>query len=260
MIKHKVSAACSWVVDGLTVSYGQVPALWDVSFAIPKACLCAIIGPNGAGKSTLLKAAFGFTKSHSGNVAFLGKPLQMARSYLAYVPQRESVDWNFPINVRELVLMGRYPSLGLFRKARKVDYEAADYYIELLGLKEFAMRQINQLSGGQQQRAFLARSLLQEAKIYFLDEPFAGIDIASTEMILKTLKVLVEKECSVFVVHHDLNSVASFFDWAILINLRLVACGKVEEVLTRERIELAYGKSCSLFEKAFQKTTFLGGT
>lgn len=239
-------------VNQLSVNYHKTPVLWDITLEIPKGKLVGIIGPNGAGKSTFIKTALGLLQPISGKVEFFGRPLKEFRSKVAYVPQRDSVDWDFPITVRNLVLMGRYGRLGLFRWVRKADLAAADHYLELVGMSQYADRQISQLSGGQQQRVFIARALLQEADVYFLDEPFTGIDIASERVIVDILKKLRDQGKAVFVVHHDLNSVESYFDWVILLNMRLVGYGPTEEVFTPERLNVTYGKSHALFDEALK--------
>jgi manganese/zinc/iron transport system ATP- binding protein len=245
----------------LSVNYDKTPVLWDISLSIPPGKLVGVIGPNGAGKSTLIKALLGLVKSISGKVEFFGKPLQEFRRQIAYVPQRESVDWDFPITVRDLVLMGRYGRLGLFHRPRQADYAAADHYIEKVGMSSYARRQISQLSGGQQQRVFLARALLQEAEIYFLDEPFSGIDLATEALIMQQLRELKEQGKTVFVVHHDLNTVESYFDWGILLNLKLVASGSLKRVFNAENLNATYGKSYALLDEMLKlsqsKTTGL---
>lgn len=240
----------SFAVEQLTVSYDKTPVLWDISVNIPQGELVGIVGPNGAGKSTFLKAVLGLIPPVAGRVTFAGLPLNDLRSKIAYVPQRESVDWDFPITVEELVLMGRYHQLKWYEKARQADYEAVSHYLGLVGLEAFKHRQISELSGGQQQRAFLARALIQEASFYFFDEPFAGIDAATEAVMVQLLKNLVKHGKTVFVVHHDLNSVENFFSWVVLLNLRLIASGPVEEVFTAEHLKSAYGKSYQLLDEA----------
>lgn len=237
-------------VDQLTVSYEKTPALWDISLQVPQAKLIGILGPNGAGKSTFLKALLGLVKPIAGKIAFFGEPLKVNQKKMAYIPQKEAIDWEFPITVRELVMMGRYGKLGLFKRPRKSDYEALDYYLDLVGLKNIQDRQISQLSGGQQQRTFLARALMQEAEIYFLDEPFAGIDAATETILIKLLKRLVEEGKTVFVVHHDLNKVEKIFDWVILLNLRLIAAGDLNSTFTLYNLKQAYGKNFALLDEA----------
>lgn len=236
----------------LTVNYGKTPILWDITFEVPQGKLVGIIGPNGAGKTTLIKTAVGLIKPLSGKIEILDEPLPKVRQKIAYVPQRETVDWDFPITVRDLVLMGRYGRLGLFRKPRKADLDAAEMYLEKVGMLEFANRQISQLSGGQQQRVFLARALMQEGDIYFLDEPFIGIDVASKTTIIDLLNQERNKGKTIFIVHHDLNDTENFFDWVIMLNVRLIAAGLVKEVFTLENIKAAYGRSYAIFEEALK--------
>lgn len=233
-------------VNQLTVNYDKTPVLWDISFDIPGPNLVGIIGPNGAGKSTLIKCAMGLIKPISGTFLFFGMPLKQVRLKVAYVPQRESVDWDFPITVLELVLMGRYGHLGLFRSPRKADRDAAMHYLELVGMESFSHRQISQLSGGQQQRVFIARALLQEADLYFMDEPFAGIDASTEVVIMNLLHRLREKGKTVLVVHHDLSTVQRYFDWIVMLNMRLVSAGPVEQAFSAETLGRTYGKNLQL--------------
>ncbi|MEI8124162.1 MAG: ABC transporter ATP-binding protein [Parachlamydiaceae bacterium] len=239
-------------VHQLTVNYGKTPVLWDVSLSIPTGKIVGIIGPNGAGKSTFIKAALGLLKPISGKIEFFGQSLASQKHRIAYVPQRESVDWDFPITVRDLVMMGRYGSLGLFRRPRKADWAAVDYYIDLMDMGAYAKRQISQLSGGQQQRAFIARALVQDADVYFMDEPFAGIDMGTETTIMKILRQLKSQGKTVFVVHHDLNTVESYFDWLIMLNMRLVACGDAIEIFNPDTLNMTYGKSYALFDEALK--------
>lgn len=234
-------------VNQLAVNYGKNPVLWDISFSVPQGSLTAVIGPNGAGKSTLIKAAMGLVTPLSGKVSFFGKPLKEARDHLAYVPQRESVDWDFPITVEELVLMGRYGKLGLFRRPKDADRKAAKRYLAMVGMDPYAHRQISQLSGGQQQRAFLARALLQEAHLYLMDEPFTGVDLATEKMLVKILKELKSEGKTVMVVHHNLHTVESYYDHVVMVNMRLVACGPVRENFNAANIEKTYGRDSGLF-------------
>jgi manganese/zinc/iron transport system ATP- binding protein len=237
-------------VELLTVCYDKTPVLWDISLSVPKGELVGIIGPNGAGKSTLIKVLLGLLKPISGTLSFFGKSLHEVQEKIAYIPQKETVDWDFPITVEELVLMGRYGQLGLFKRPRKADYEAVAHYLDLVGLTAFKTRQINQLSGGQQQRAFLARALIQEADIYFLDEPFTGVDAGTELMMTELLKNLVRGGKTVFVVHHDLNTVETLFSFVILLNLRLIAAGKTALTFTPDHLKLTYGKSYALLDEA----------
>lgn len=246
-------------VSHLSVNYDKTPALWDVSFSLPQGELVGIIGPNGAGKSTLLKALMGLLSPLSGRSLFFGQPLDSVRQRVAYVPQRESIDWDFPITARDLVLMGRYGQLGLFHWPRAADRAAATRALELVDMLPFADRQIRQLSGGQQQRIFIARALMQQADIILLDEPFSGIDMATEATIVEILKELCAKGKTVVVVHHDLNSVESYFTTLLLLNIRLVACGPVKETFLPQHLYAAYGKSYALLDEAFrlskEKTT-----
>lgn len=239
-------------INQLSVNYDKTPVLWDISCSIPAGKLVGIIGPNGSGKTTFIKSILGLVPSISGKVEFFGKSLKNMRKHIAYVPQRESVDWDFPITVRDLVLMGRYGQLGLFKRPSKADWAAADHCLDLVGMTAYASRQISQLSGGQQQRVFIARALLQEADIYFMDEPFAGIDMGSEGVIMELLRQLKNNGKTVFVVHHDLNTVESYFDWVIMLNMRLIAYGKVQEVFNADTLNDTYGKSYAIFDEALK--------
>jgi manganese/zinc/iron transport system ATP- binding protein len=236
--------------DALNISFGTTPILWDLSFQIPQGLLVGIIGPNGAGKSTLLKAALGLVKPLSGKISLLGSSFSKVRQRVAYVPQRESVDWDFPITAFELVLMGRYGRLGLFGAPRKADREAAMTALEQVGMASFADRQIGRLSGGQQQRLFLARALVQNADLILLDEPFTGVDLATEKAIMDLLRAQKEKGKTILIIHHDLDSVPDYFDWAILLNFRLFGCGPIKEVFTPENIAKTFGKGQLLFDEA----------
>lgn len=240
----------SFETDSLNVNYGKTPILWDATFQVPQGVLAGIIGPNGAGKSTLLKAALGLVKPLSGKISLLGQPACNARKRVAYVPQRESIDWDFPITALEVVLMGRYGRLGLFGRPRRADREAASAALELVGMSAYASRQISQLSGGQQQRLFIARALVQNADIFFLDEPFAGVDLTTEKAIMGLLRRQKEAGKTIFIVHHDLPTVEEYFDWAILLNTRILACGPVKEIFTRENLARTFGKSQLLFDEA----------
>lgn len=236
----------------LSVNYGNVSALWDISLELPKGVVAGIIGPNGAGKTTLIKSALDLVQPIAGKVEFFGRSLQKVRKQIAYVPQKESVDWDFPITVRDLVLMGRYGHLGLFKWPRQADYAAVRDYLEMVGMENFAHRQISQLSGGQQQRVFLARALIQEADIYLMDEPFVGIDLGTRQVIMDILHKLRDQGKTVCVVHHELDSVDNYFDWVIMLNIRLVASGPTQEVFTHENLNTCYGKSYALFDEALK--------
>jgi manganese/zinc/iron transport system ATP- binding protein len=237
-------------VEYLSVNYDKTPILWEIGFEITAGKLVGIIGPNGAGKSTLLKALLGMLKPMSGKVEFFGEPLKKIKKRIAYVPQRTSVDWDFPITVLEVVLMGRYHKLKLFKWASKKDKEEALKALEMVGMASFASRQISQLSGGQQQRVFIARALAQEADIYFMDEPFAGVDMASEQTIIHLVNELKERGKTLFIVHHDLNTVEQYFDTIILLNTCLIAYGPTSKEFNAENIKRTYGKSSVLLEEA----------
>lgn len=236
-------------VHDLTISYARKPVLWGVDFSMPEGAIAGIIGPNGAGKSTLLKAIMGLIPASSGYVRLFGKPLDDVRGRISYVPQRESVDWDFPVSVLDVVLMGRYAKIGLLKSIGKTDRDIAMRCLEKVSMDNFAKRQISQLSGGQQQRVFLARALAQEADFYLMDEPFAGVDAATEDAIMKLLKEMAEDSKTVIVVHHDLQSVKSYFDWVILLNMRLVASGKTEDVFTEDIMQQTYGGKLNLLSE-----------
>jgi manganese/zinc/iron transport system ATP- binding protein len=239
-------------VHDLTVSYDNKPVLWDIDFTLPAGKLIAVVGPNGAGKSTLIKVIMGLVEPVSGYSLINGKPLEQVRRQIAYVPQRESVDWNFPVNVMDVVMMGRYAHLKLFRRPGRRDREIAEDALRKVGMEKFADRQISQLSGGQQQRVFLARALAQDAEIYFMDEPFAGVDASTEEHILKLLRELRSSGRTVVVVHHDLQTVSEYFDWVLLLNLRLVASGPMNQTFTPENLQKAYGGRLNILSQALE--------
>jgi len=236
-------------VQNLTVHFDGAPALWDIHLEVPRGKFVGILGPNGAGKSTFIKALLGLLKPVSGSVQFFGKTLKTQRGKIAYVPQREAVDWDFPITVKELVLMGRYPKRGLFRWLQKEDVTAADACLERMGMLEFSKRQISELSGGQQQRVFLARALLQDADMYFLDESLSGVDHVSEEIIIATLQEMKNRGKTIFMVHHDLNNAEKYFDWILFLNVRLIAFGPKEKVFTPHFMQEAYGKGFLLYDE-----------
>lgn len=236
-------------IHDLTVTYSRKPVLWGVDLTLPKGALVGVIGPNGAGKSTLIKAIMEIVPLSSGWVELLGQPIEDVRNRVSYVPQKESVDWDFPASVRDVVVMGRYAELGLFKRPRKADYEAADYALEQVNMQQFANRQISQLSGGQQQRVFLARALAQNAEIYFMDEPFAGVDAATEKAIINILKTMSDEGKTVIVVHHDLQTVSQYFDWVVQLNTRLIASGPVEEAFTQELLQETYGGKLSILSE-----------
>ncbi len=228
-------------VHDLTVSYHRRPVLWNVDLAVPQGNLVGIIGPNGAGKSTLIKAVMGLLPLSSGWVQVLGKPISSMRDKIAYVPQRESVDWTFPVTVMDVVLMGRYGTVPWFKRLGRRDRDQARAALDQVGMLPFADRQISNLSGGQQQRVFLARALVQDSQIYFMDEPFAGVDAATEAAIVKLLQDLRAAGKTVIVVNHDLQTAQQYFDMLILLNMRLVAFGPTSEVFTPELLQKTYG-------------------
>lgn len=225
----------------VTVSYHKKPVLWNVDLQVPEGKLVGIIGPNGAGKSTLIKAIMGLLPLSSGWVQVYGKPHNKQRSLLGYVPQRESVDWNFPVTVRDVVMMGRYGKIGMFRRPAKQDRQIVKECLDKLGMGAYAARQISQLSGGQQQRVFLARALAQESQIYLMDEPFVGVDAATERAIIILLKELRERGKTVLVVNHDLQAVQSYYDFLLMLNMRVVAFGPTAQVMTPELLHKTYG-------------------
>lgn len=236
-------------VHDLTVSYNRKPVLWDVDLTVPNGVLAGIIGPNGAGKSTLIKTMMGIVPSSSGYTRFFGEDIDQNRQRISYVPQRETVDWDFPARVLDVVLMGRYSRLGLFARPKKADREIAMHALEKVGMQSYASRQISQLSGGQQQRVFLARALAQDADIYLMDEPFAGIDASTEAAIIELLKSMRSQGKTVITVHHDLQSAREYFDWIILLNMRLVASGPTDQVFTTDLLEETYGGALTMLSK-----------
>ncbi len=228
-------------IDDLTVAYNSKPAIWDVSMRVPEGVLMAIVGPNGAGKSTLIKAALNLLPRSAGTIKFYGQPYEKARNLVGYVPQRGSVDWDFPTSVVDVVTMGLYGKLGWFRRPGRKEHDMAMFALEQVGLQDFAERQISQLSGGQQQRTFLARALVQDAQIYFMDEPFAAVDAVTERAIVNILQELRARGKTVIVVHHDLQTVEDYFDWVTLLNVEVVACGPTAETFTPERLRQTYG-------------------
>ena len=237
-------------IHDVTVAYHRRPVLWDIDLQIPEGKLVGIVGPNGAGKTTLIKAALGLVPLASGKVEFYGKGYNENRHLVGYVPQRESVDWDFPVTVRDVVLMGTYGELGWFRRPGRKQREKADQCLEQVGISSLANRQIRQLSGGQQQRVFLARALAQDAQLYFLDEPFAGVDAATEAAIFELLQTMRSNSKTVLVVHHDLQTARDYFDYVILLNMRLVACGPVETTFTSENLQMTYGGRLTILDEA----------
>ncbi len=228
-------------VTDLTVAYRDAPVLWDVDLTVPEGVLLAIVGPNGAGKTTLIKAMLGLTDVAAGQTLIYGEPYARQRQLVAYVPQRGSVDWDFPTSVLDVVMMGLYGRIGWLRRPGKRERKQALAALEKVGMHDFADRQISQLSGGQQQRVFLARALVQDAQVYFMDEPFQGVDATTERAIVTLLQELRQAGKTLVVVHHDLQTVPEYFDWALLLNVRRIAAGPVDEVFTEANLRLTYG-------------------
>lgn len=228
-------------VDDLTVAYNYKPVLWDIDLEIPKGVLMAIVGPNGAGKSTLIKAILGILKPIAGSVSIYGKPYHQQRSHVAYVPQKGSVDWDFPTVALDVVLMGTYGRLGWIKRPGAKEKKAALEALEKVGMLPFKNRQISQLSGGQQQRIFLARALVQDASIYFMDEPFQGVDATTEIAIINILKELRKGGKTVVVVHHDLQTVPEYFDWVTFLNVKKIAAGPIKETFNDDNLTKTYG-------------------
>ena len=236
-------------IHNLTVAYDKKPVLWNIDCSLPEGKIIGVLGPNGSGKTTLLKSILGLLPVSSGYVEVFDKSISESISRISYVPQRESVDWNFPTSVIEVVRMGRYSRKNLFRRLSKNDRVIADEALKKVGMEAFAKRQIAQLSGGQQQRVFLARSLAQQADLYIMDEPFVGVDAATESAILLLLQELKEENKTVVLVHHDLQTAQAYFDWIVLLNTRLVASGPVEETLNNKNLQEAYGGKLTLLNE-----------
>jgi len=244
----------------VTVAYGRRPVVWHVDLAIESPCLFGIIGPNGAGKSTLLKAALGLVPLVGGDVRFFGRPLRDVRTRVGYVPQRETVDWDFPVSVMDVVLMGTYGRLGWFRRPGPRERRLAGESRDRVGLADVAGRQIGRLSGGQQQRVFLARALAQQADVYLLDEPMAGVDVRSQEGIFRVLAELRGEGRLVIVVHHDLRTAAEWFDRVALVDMRLVAAGATAEVLTPANLRRTYAGQLEILDEVGRAVAERGRT
>ena len=240
-------------IHDMTVAYHRKPVLWDIDLDIPEGKLVGIIGPNGAGKSTLIKASLDLIPRASGQVNIYGKPYQKQRHLVAYVPQRESVDWDFPVSALDVVTMGLYGQLGWFKRVGKKERETARDALDRVGMAGYADRQISQLSGGQQQRVFLARALVQDATLYFMDEPFAGVDAATEKAIITLLSALREDGKTVLVVHHDLQTIPEYFDYLLMLNMRVVAVGPTEEVFTEENLRKTYGGRLTMLAEVGHK-------
>ena len=228
-------------VDDLTVAYNYKPVLWDIDLTVPEGVLMAIVGPNGAGKSTLIKAILGIIKPIAGSISIFGEPYAIQRKMVAYVPQKGSVDWDFPTTAFDVVLMGTYGSLGWIKRPGAKEKKIALESMEKVGMLSYRNRQISQLSGGQQQRVFLARALAQDASIYFMDEPFQGVDATTEIAIINILKELRKAGKTVIVVHHDLQTVPEYFDWVTFLNVKKIATGPVKEIFNDDNLTKTYG-------------------
>ena len=235
-------------IEDLTVSYGYRPVLWDIDLDIPPGVLGAVVGPNGAGKSTLIKAVLGMVPISAGHIYVFGRPHREQLRRIGYVPQRTSVDWDFPTTALDVVMMGLYGQLGWIRRPGRAERQKAWQALEQVGMERYADRQISQLSGGQQQRVFLARALVQDADLYLMDEPMAGVDATTERHIIGLLKELRNRGKTVLVVHHDLQTVPHYFDWLVLLNVRIVAQGPMSQVYTLENLRQAYGGQILLLQ------------
>jgi manganese/zinc/iron transport system ATP- binding protein len=248
LAEHAATSPLS--IHDLTVAYNRKPVLWDIEYEAPDRALIAIVGPNGAGKSTLIKAVLGLVPAASGLVEVFGRPVARQRHLIGYVPQRGSVDWDFPVSALEVVAMGLYGRIGWLRPVARRHRDAARACLDQVGMADYADRQISQLSGGQQQRVFLARALAQEAKLYFMDEPFAGVDAATETAIVDVLRRLKDEGRTVVVVHHDLQTVPEYFEHVLLLNGRVVAAGPVGAAFTPDNLRRTYGGRLSLLDDA----------
>ncbi len=246
--EHSPDAALS--IHDMTVAYHRKPVLWDVDLDVPPGSLTGLVGPNGAGKSTLLRAVMDLVPRASGRVLVFGQPFRQARRRVGYVPQRESVDWDFPVSALDVVAMGLYGRIGWCLPVRSRHRRMAMEALERVGMADLAHRQISHLSGGQQQRTFLARALVQDADLYLMDEPFAAVDAATEETIVRVLQEFRARGKTAIVVHHDLQTVPQYFDRVILINLRVVAHGPTEQVFTPENLRRTYGGTLTLLSAA----------
>lgn len=239
-------------LHNVSVSYRETHALWNIDFSLPEHNMIAIVGPNGSGKTTMLKSVMGLIPINTGFIQVLGDELDRVRSRVAYVPQRGSVDWDFPINVFDTVLMGRYTSRKLFSRYSKEDKEIAMDALRKVQMESFRSRHISQLSGGQQQRVFIARALAQQADLYLLDEPFAGVDKATEQSIFELLQDMRNEGKTILVVHHDLQSVLEYFDWLVMLNTRLIAAGPAKAVFTAENLQKTYGGKLNILTEVSQ--------
>lgn len=241
------------LVEDVTVAYHRRPVLWNIDYQAPSGKLIAIVGPNGSGKTTLIKAILDLVPRAAGQVLIFGEPYRQQRHRVGYVPQRTSVDWDFPVSSLDVVAMGMYRKIGWLRPVSRKHRDAAKQALDRVGMADFASRQINQLSGGQQQRVFLARALAQNADLYFMDEPFAGVDASTERAIVDILRALRESGKTVIVVHHDLQTVHEYFDDVVLLNMRLIAAGPTADVFTPDNLRKTYGGKLALLDQLGEK-------
>ena len=253
---QKAKKSSPLIVQNLTVAYQSDPVLSDVSFHVPAQKIIGVLGPNGAGKSTLIKAILGLVPKMSGKVSLFGESYSKQLKRISYMPQRESVDWDFPTDVLDVVLMGRYGHLGWFHRPGKHDREVALHCLDQVGMTQYKNQQISKLSGGQKQRVFLARALAQNADIYFMDEPFSGVDMVTEKAIIKLLEELKQQNKTVLVVHHDLTTVQEYFDYLIMLNRSLIAAGTTSDVFTCDILQETYGGKIAVLDpKSIRGTT-----
>ncbi|RLT07512.1 MAG: metal ABC transporter ATP-binding protein [Planctomycetota bacterium] len=241
------------LIEDVTVAYHRRPVLWNIDYQAPSGKLIAIVGPNGSGKTTLIKAILDLVPRAAGQVLIFGEPYRQQRHRVGYVPQRTSVDWDFPVSALDVVAMGMYRKIGWLRPVSRKFREAAKQALDRVGMVDFAGRQINQLSGGQQQRVFLARALAQNADLYFMDEPFAGVDASTERAIVDILRALRESGKTVIVVHHDLQTVHEYFDEVVLLNMRMIAAGPTADVFTPDNLRKTYGGKLALLDQLSEK-------
>lgn len=237
------------VTEHLSAAYGKQSIIFDINLQIPKGTIAGIVGPNGAGKSTLIKTIMGLVPISQGKVSIFGKPFKKALRHIGYMPQRENIDWDFPVTVYDVVMMGRYQKLGLFKRPKKEDDDFVKACLEKVELLPYQDRQISNLSGGQQQRVFLARALAQESDLYFMDEPFAGVDAKTEKAIMEVLQELRNKGKTLVVIHHDLATVRDHFNYLVLINRQIIASGPTEKVFTIENLEKTYEGNLHIFRE-----------
>ena len=248
-----VNSVSPLLIEDVTVAYHHRPVLWNIDYQAPSGKLIAIVGPNGSGKTTLIKATLDLVPRAAGQVLIFGEPYRQQRHRVGYVPQRTSVDWDFPVSALDVVAMGMYRKIGWLRPVSRKYREAAKQALDRVGMVDFASRQINQLSGGQQQRVFLARALAQNADLYFMDEPFAGVDAATERAIVNILRQLRESGKTVIAVHHDLQTVHEYFDEVVLLNMRLIAAGPTGDVFTPDNLRKTYGGKLALLDQLGEK-------